>query len=86
MKTTAIKFILDLILRGYFLEFNGLPPERFLLMKFPRDPEKARALPLLGEMVDQKVLTPVTEEKNERVSPCTFFVIQKNLPGSLDYY
>lgn len=33
----------NIIAMGYALEFNSIPPERFLLTKFSRNPEKAEA-------------------------------------------
>lgn len=58
-KMTSNDFVLNIIKREYALEFHSDPPSKFLVTKLPRHSEKAKAL-LIGEMVDQEVLTPVS--------------------------
>lgn len=68
-KRTANRYILNIVVKSYTLEFNAVPPERFLLTKLLRDPEKVHAQPLLlGEMVDHECLFQSQRKKCAKVS------------------
>ena len=77
-ESTVSPFVHDLIENGYRLEFSAPPPPIFLVTQPPRDREKAEALGLLlGDLLDQRVLSEVPQEEEGQGVYSHVFVVKK---------